>query len=161
LEDIMNGMAQKRQAGLWVIVIAILAALGVWAFQSVGPAESATTGAGKVVTIEKIEGTDLSKLTLTEQAVQRIDLQLGDVTEQQIDGAAKLVVPFGAVFYDANGVAWVYTNPEGLSYVRAQLTIERIEGDMAILSAGPAVGTKIVSVGAALLFGAEFGVGSR
>ena len=157
----MNASIQKRQVSLWVVVIAIVAALGIWAFQSVGPAESATSGGGKVVTIEKIEGTDLSKLTLTDHAVQRIGLELADVTEQQIDGAAKLVIPFGAVFYDANGQAWAYTNPEGLSYVRAALTIERIEGDIAILSAGPAVGTKIVSVGAALLFGAEFGVGSR
>lgn len=157
----MNASIQKRQASLWVIVVAIVAALGIWAFQSVGPAESATSGGGKPVTIEKIEGTDLSKLTLTERAVQRLDIQLGDVTEQQIDGAATLVVPFGSVYYDAMGVAWVYTNVEGYSYVRAPLTIERIEGDMAILSAGPAVGARIVSVGAALLFGAEFGVGSR
>ena len=157
----MNANIQKRQVSLWAVVIAIVAALSIWAFQSVGPAESATSGGGKPVTIEKIEGTELSKLTLEERAVQRLDLQLADVTEQQIDGAAKLVVPFGSVFYDANGVAWVYTNVEGYSYVRAQLTIERIEGDLAILSAGPAVGTKIVSVGAALLYGAEHGVGSR
>jgi hypothetical protein len=157
----MNASIQKRQVSLWVVVIAIVAALGIWAFQSVGPAESATTGGGKAVTIEKIEGTDLSKLTLTEHAAQRLDIQLADVTEQQIDGAATLVVPFGAVYYDPMGQAWVYTNTEGLSYVRAAITIERIEGDIAILSAGPAVGTKVVSVGAALLFGAEFGVGSR
>jgi hypothetical protein len=157
----MNASMQTRQVGLWAVVVAVVAALGIWAFQSVGPAQSATAGAGKAVTIEKLEGTDLSKLTLTERAVERIGLELGDVTEQQIDGATKLVVPFGAVFYDANGQPWVYTNTEGLSYVRAPLTIERIEGDIAVLSAGPAVGTRIVSVGAALLFGAEFGVGSR
>jgi hypothetical protein len=157
----MNASIQNRQVSLWAVVAAIVAALGIWAFQSVGPAESATSGGGKAVTIEKIEGTDLSKLTLEERAVQRLDIQLADVTEQQIDGATKLVVPFSAVYYDANGNAWVYTNTEGYSYVRAPMTIERIEGDIAILSSGPAVGTKIVSVGAALLFGAEFGVGSR
>src|SRR5687767_13814493 len=98
----MNASIQKRQVSLWVIVVAIVAALGIWAFQSVGPAESATSGGGKAVTIEKIEGTDLSKLTLEERAVQRLDIQLADVTEQQIDGVAKLVVPFGSVYYDAN-----------------------------------------------------------
>jgi hypothetical protein len=157
----MNASTQKRQVSLWVVVVTIVAALGIWAFQSVGPAESATSGGGKAVTIEEIEGTDLHKLTLEERAVQRLDIQLADVTEQQIDGAATLVVPFGAVYYDAMGAAWVYTNTEGYSYVRAPITVERIEGQMAILSAGPAVGTKVVSVGAALLFGAEFGVGSR
>jgi hypothetical protein len=157
----VNANLQTRQLSLWAVVGAIVVALGIWAFQSVGPAESATSGGGKVVTLEKIDGTDLSKLTLVEHAVQRIGLEIADVTEQQIDGATKLVVPFGSVFYDANGQPWVYTNTEGYSYVRAPLTIERIEGDIAILSAGPPVGTKVVSVGAALLFGAEFGVGSR
>jgi hypothetical protein len=157
----MKSTIQNRQASLWVAVIAIVAALGFWTLQSVGPAESATSGAGKPVTLEKVEGTDLTRLTLTERAVQRIGLATGDVAEQQIDGTTKLVVPFSSIFYDSTGQAWVYTNPEGLSYIRAALTIERIEGDLAILSAGPAVGTRIVTVGAALLFGAEFGVGSR
>jgi hypothetical protein len=57
------------------------------------------------------------------------------------------------------GNGWVYTNPEGLSFVRAAITIERIEGDVAILSTGPATGTAVVSQGAALLYGTEFGVG--
>jgi preprotein translocase subunit SecF len=157
----MKTTIQNREASLWVAVIVIVAALGFWAFQSVGPAESATSGGGSQVTLEDVAGTDLTKVTLTEHAAQRIGIAIGDVTEQQVDGTSKLVVPFGSVFYDSTGQAWVYTNPEGYSYVRAALTIERIEGDLAILSDGPAVGTKIVSVGAALLFGAEFGVGSR
>jgi hypothetical protein len=70
-----------------------------------------------------------------------------------------MIVPYGAIFYDSMGNAWVYTNPEGLSYIRAAVTIERIEGDVAVLAAGPAVGTSVVSQGAALLYGTEFGVG--
>ena len=150
---------QLRQSGRWAIVIAIIAALGLWAFQGNDPAESATTEEGGPATVEHIEGSDLSKVTLTERANQRLDIQIGDVTEQQISGAAKLTAPYGAIFYDAMGQSWVYTNPEGLSYVRASVTIERIEKGMAVLSDGPAVGTKVVSVGAALLYGTEFGIG--
>ena len=38
------------------------------------------------------------------------------VTEAEISGATRLTVPYGAIFYDSMGNAWVYTNPEGLSY---------------------------------------------
>ena len=70
-----------------------------------------------------------------------------------------MIVPYGAIFYDSMGNAWVYTNPEGLSYIRTAVSIERIEGDVAVLAAGPEVGTAVVSQGAALLYGTEFGVG--
>jgi len=146
-----------RNAGRWTVVVVIIAALGIWALQSGGSA--AGTPKEKPATVEHIEGSEISKVTLTERASQRLDIQTADVTEQQIDGGTKTVVAYGAVFYDSMGNAWTYTNPEPLVFVRAPLTIERIEGDMAILADGPAAGTKIVSVGAALLYGTEFGVG--
>jgi hypothetical protein len=74
-------------------------------------------------------------------------------------GTPKKVVPYSAVLYDAHGEAWVYTNPEPLSFVRHRVTIEHVDDDKAVLGDGPDVGTKIVSVGAAELFGAELGVG--
>jgi len=150
---------QMRQVGWWTIVIAIVAGLGLWALQGGDPAESATTEKGGPATVEHIEGSELGKVTLTERANQRLDIQIGEVTEQQINGATKLTAPYGAIFYDAMGRPWLYTNPDGLSYVRAAVTIERIEGGTAVLEEGPAVGTKVVSVGAALLYGTEFGVG--
>jgi hypothetical protein len=74
-------------------------------------------------------------------------------------GTPKKVVPYSAVLYDAHGEAWVYTNPEPLSFVRHRVTIEHVDDDKAVLGDGPDVGTKIVTVGAAELFGAELGVG--
>lgn len=65
------------------------------------------------------------------------------------------VVPYSAVYYDAKGSAWVYVNLKPLTYERRRISIERVIGNQAILSDGPAAGTPIVSVGAALLFGAE------
>ena len=147
-----------RQTSWWIVVVVAIAALGFWALRSGDPAQSATTQGGPA-TVEHIDGSELSKVTLTEHAAQRIGLQVGDVSEQQVDGVMRKVIPFSAIFYDSMGNAWAYTNPEGLSYIRAPLTIERIEGDVAILTEGPEVGTKVVSVGAALLYGAEHGVG--
>ena len=74
-------------------------------------------------------------------------------------GTRKKVVPYSAILYDAHGEAWVYTNPEPLAFVRHRVTIEHINDDKAILGDGPDIGTKIVTVGAAELFGAELGVG--
>lgn len=71
----------------------------------------------------------------------------------------KKVVPYSAVLYDEHGKAWVYTSPETLVFVRRPVAIEHIIGDKAVLRDGPDVDTKVVSVGAAELFGAELGVG--
>ena len=71
----------------------------------------------------------------------------------------KKVVPYSAILYDVRGDAWVYTNPDPLVFVRHRVDIENIDQDLAVLREGPDLGTKIVTVGAAELFGAELGVG--
>jgi hypothetical protein len=68
------------------------------------------------------------------------------------------VVPYAALLYGVNGETWVYTNPEPLVFVRQPIVVDHIEDDLAILSEGPEVGTAVVTVGAAELFGAETGV---
>jgi hypothetical protein len=79
----------------------------------------------------------------------RVELELAG-------GAAKeKVAPYGAVFYDAKGAAWVYVNTSPLTFERSRITVDRVVGDRAVLAEGPPVGTPVVSVGAALLFGAE------
>ena len=79
----------------------------------------------------------------------RVELEL------EGDAARQKVVPYGAVYYDARGTAWVYVTPKPLAYERQRVRVERIVGDVAVLSEGPDVGITVVSVGAALLFGAE------
>lgn len=74
------------------------------------------------------------------------------------NGAPRKVVPYAAVLYGVNGETWVYTNPEPLVFVRSPITIDYIEGDLAVLSEGPEVGTAVVTLGAAELFGTETGV---
>jgi hypothetical protein len=73
--------------------------------------------------------------------------------------AGRESVPYSAVIYDAEGNSWVFTTGEELSYVKAPITIDRIEGDTAILAEGPPVGTAVVSQGAEELFGVEDGIG--
>lgn len=70
-------------------------------------------------------------------------------------GAEHLVVPYSAVYYDDEGLAWVYVESAPLTYERKRIEIERIQGDQAILKDGPPVGTNVVTIGASLLYGAE------
>ena len=67
----------------------------------------------------------------------------------------KKVVPYSAILYDLTGDTWVYTNPEPSVFVRERVDIERIDKDLAVLNTGPAVGTQVVTIGAAELYGAE------
>jgi hypothetical protein len=74
-------------------------------------------------------------------------------------GSLRKVVPYSAVIYGAHGETWVYTSPEPLTYVRHPVSIDYVEAELAVLSDGPPVGTDIVAVGVAELFGTEFEVG--
>lgn len=65
------------------------------------------------------------------------------------------VVPYSAVYYDAKGAAWVYVSTRPLTFERRRVAVERVIGDLAILSDGPPAGMPVVTVGAALLYGAE------
>ena len=74
-------------------------------------------------------------------------------------GAQRKIVPFSSVIYDPTGGTWVYTSPEPLEYVRHLITVDYIDGDIAVLSDGPPTDMAIVAIGAAELFGLEFGIG--
>lgn len=73
--------------------------------------------------------------------------------------ATALVVPWSALLFDATGKAWVYVQEGEGSFRRAGVLATRREGDEAVLERGPAVGSQVVRVGAAELFGTEFGTG--
>lgn len=107
------------------------------------------------VEIKKIEGSDLSSVTLTEMAMQRLDVKTDQVREQ----AGKKVIPYSALIYDPKGQTWVYTNPAPRTFVRHKVDIGRIDGNTVVLNDGPAAGTTIASVAVAEIYGAEFKVG--
>jgi multidrug efflux pump subunit AcrA (membrane-fusion protein) len=74
-------------------------------------------------------------------------------------GAEHLVVPRSAVLFDALGGTWLYEARAGGVFVRQRVTLIDTIGETAVLGQGPAPGTRVVTVGAAELFGTEFGVG--
>lgn len=70
-----------------------------------------------------------------------------------------IAVPTAAVLYDIYGGAWVYVNSAPHEYRRQRVELLQSEGSSTLIARGLSVGTKVVSAGAAELFGTEFGAG--
>ena len=142
-------MPQRRRWMVTTLIVASLALAGCAKTSSeaelVGPAKLSPVAGGG----------GLQQITLTDKAVERLDLQMAAITQE----GAELVIPYAAVVYDADGKTWAYTSPKALTYVRSPITVARIAGDKAYLAAGPAVGTNVVTVATAELFGTEAGIG--
>jgi hypothetical protein len=118
------------------------------------------SGGTDLSTVEPIEGTDVARVTLTQDAAARIDLQTAPV--RLLRGSdRRLEIPYAAVLYDPEGETWTYTSPEPLVFIRAPITVARIQGSTAFLSSGPPAGTEVVTVGAAELLGTEYEVGEE
>jgi len=122
-----------------------------------GGCGAATPPAAETVEAITIEEQDsgLKQLTLSAKAAER----LGVATAPVAATGSMLSIPYAAVVYDAEGATWAYVNAEPLVYLREAITVEEIDGDVALISAGPPTGTTVVTTGAAELYGAEIGVG--
>ncbi len=105
--------------------------------------------------VATILGSELSRIVLSASAADRLDIQTEPVAEA--DGT--LVVPSSAVIIDELGRYWVYTNPEPLTFVRAQLADPYEDGTDSHFTAGVEVGTPVVVVGVPELYGTEHGIG--
>lgn len=138
----------------WMMLVLILVALPLAACSQ----KSAGASSERPAVIEDIEGSDFKRVVLTEKAAERLDIQIALVSEEQVDGTQRLVIPYAALIYGLNGETWAYIRPEPLTFVREAIIVDYIEGDIAVLLVGPAIGTEVVTVGGALLYGAETGV---
>jgi hypothetical protein len=148
-----------RRTNLWVAALLLLAVPPLAGCQ--GEEEEAAVNANEPATVELVEGSDdLYEITLTPEAAERIDLQTAVVRTEGEGADERTVVPYSAIVYETDGETWVYTSADDLSFVRAQIVVQEIEADRAVLSEGPSAGTEVVTVGAAELFGAEHGIGA-
>jgi hypothetical protein len=145
-----------RHGRRWTFVVPVLALL---LLAACSPSSSGGAAKDPAVVVEKNAETGLSRLTLSARAAERIGIATASVIDRQEGGAGRTTVPYAAVIYDASGKTWTYTNTGGLVFVRHPITVERIEADRALLSAGPPTGTLVVTVGVAELWGIETGVG--
>lgn len=128
-----------------------------------GCADAATATATKPApyTIEKQEGTSLTRVRIEQRVFDRIRMKTSTVREVERFGGdtARKIVDYSAIVYEPKGDTAVYTNPSPLVFVRQPVKVDYIEGDVAVLTEGPPAGTAVVTVGTAELLGMEFGVG--
>jgi hypothetical protein len=148
--EMNRGRRPVRQAGV-LLIVAGLSVAGC--AKSGGEAESESHAA----TVRAVKGTELSNVTLTKEAARRIDVQTEAVGAAGAGEGTR--ISYAAVLYDPEGVTWTFMNTEGRTFVRKRINVDHIEGDVAFLTRGPAAGTKVVTVGATQLYGAELGVG--
>ena len=128
------------------------------------------------VKIVKQDGSDLSILTLTAKAAERLDIKTAKVKQEEDNDSnddreerhrerskerdkIKAVIPYSALIYDEKGNTWVYTNPQPLTYVRHRVVVDDYEDNEIVLRSGPPIGSEVVVIGASELYGAEKGIG--
>ena len=146
----------ERKSG-WLVVAPLIAGFYLAACQRTHEAAEHV----KPAHVEHIEGEEVSRVTLTPKAAERLGVALDAVRDQRVSrsSSARRVVPYAALLYDVTGRTWVYTSPDSLVFVRREVVVEYIEGDLAVLSDGPPAGTRVVTLGATELHGAEFEIG--
>jgi hypothetical protein len=156
-----------RRRDLGVLGVAALTCLSATACRPA--ADEPSSSHGPAARVEAIDGGG-SRLVLTQRAVERLGLRteavgVGEPAVVDISrpatgtGRARTTVPYAAVLFDPQGRTWTYTAGPGLSFVRHPVTVDRFDGDRALLVDGPPVGTQVVTLGAAELFGTELDVG--
>jgi hypothetical protein len=117
------------------------------------PEESLSSGY-EPAHVEAVEGSDVQKVTYTEIGADRVGLATATAERQ----GELTVVPYEALIYDGQGATWVYTVPEQLTYVRAPVTVDHIDGGEVFVSDGLSPDTEVVTVGASEVYGTELGM---
>jgi hypothetical protein len=161
----------NRWSASTLLLIGALA-LGVSACGRAPATEDGEAASGEA-RVEQIQGTDQSRVILTRQAAERLGIQTAEVRDARVaakpaatgqrrsPATMRKTIPYAAVLYDEHGDTWVYTNPAPLTFIRKRIGVDFVTGDLAVLLKGPSTGTRVVTVGAPELLGAELGVGGE
>ena len=141
----------------WRVWMLLVACLQISACRQPGRTAEASPREEEVAPaqVEHLDGDEPTRVTLTELAAKRLDIQTAPAKESTADAAGQVVIPYNAILYDIHGQTWTYINPQPLIFLRHPVVVDRIEGDLAYLSDGPAPGMAVVTVGAQELYGAE------
>jgi hypothetical protein len=137
-------------------VVLVLVGFAFLALTGCTPKVDSASDGESPATIERLTtGNIPTRLTLTEDAAKRLDIQSVEARDVMSNDTQETAVPYGAIIYDINGKMWLYTRPENLIFERTSIVIDHIDGDVVFLSDGPSAGTQVVTRGVAELYGAE------
>lgn len=97
-------------------------------------------------------------VTLTQLGAEQIGLETEEIAKAS---NGRTTIPYKALLYDGHGgQPYVFVNTEGLSFHREDVTIDKITDDVVELTAGPPVGTRVVTEGLPQVHGAELEFGA-
>jgi hypothetical protein len=122
---------------------------------------TAATPGAPPARIIPVAGSQIPRLELTSGAIQRLGIATQPVRTAPAAAAgdgAREVIPYSAVVYDTDGSTWTFVNTSAGTYRREPITVNAVSGEVALLSAGPPVGARVVTVGAAELLGTEYNI---
>ena len=92
-------------------------------FTACGESASDEAALEEPVTIEHLKGSEVARIELTKEAVNRLEIRTVPVW----DKGERLVVPSAAVLVDPDGKFWVYTSPQPLLFVREGISLDHEE----------------------------------
>jgi hypothetical protein len=138
----------KRVLRLAAVCLALVTA--AFALSACGtPAEE--EGGEDAATVEPIKGTHTNLVILKKEASETLGIKTTAIKKE----GGREVLPDAALVYAADGHTFTYSSPKPNQYVRAEVTVDRIDGRKVILKNGPPAGTNVVTVGSQELFGLE------
>jgi hypothetical protein len=138
----------------WGVAAALLIAATGWSLTA-GSEPSASMEAHSPAVVHPVAGLQFPTVSLTDQGIERIGLEVVDVVTRD----NQVQVPYASLVYAADGSTWVYVELKAMEFVRQSVSVSAIGDGVATLSNGPKVGQRVVSLGSAELYGAEFEVG--
>ena len=144
-------MRPLSDTAAWFYSVRVVLALGAAALAGCTEVES-----------ESETGYEPSKLRkthveFTPEGARRTGLR----TEAVERTGRRVSVPYAALLYDPEGRTYVYTSPKELHYVKAEVRVARVESGRVVLARGPPLGTRVVTTGAAEVYGTELEVPAK
>jgi hypothetical protein len=137
----------------WIVVLLlIVAGLAATALSACSGVTEQEAAGDEAASVEPIKGTSYNTIKLSAEAAERLGIKTGTISEKR----GRKVIPYAAVSYTPNGGTFTYTSPKERTFVRQPIRVQTVRRGEAILSDGPPVGTAVVTVGTAELFGAEY-----
>jgi hypothetical protein len=140
----------KGSTGRVLAAVVVVMAAGACSRTAATPDD---VGANHPAVVEKVDGSEGAKVTLTDKAIERIGLET--VVVKAPTTAASRTIPNAAVLYDPEGRTWTYVASAHGTYVRTPIVVDHVAGDETHVSDGPPAGTEVVTTGAQELYGAE------
>jgi hypothetical protein len=142
------------------LLAAGLAAAVICALAGCGGASSHTDP--PPASLKAIPGSPVKEVLLTPRAERRLGITTQRVQAATVGPSGRRgtyeVIPYSAVVYDNDGSTWTYVNTTARTFVREPIDIDAIQGSVAVLDRGPAVGSAVVTVGAPELLGTEYDI---